>query len=191
MAGVNSVLRNPLLRGLTGDDRKFTRSRVLLNGQELEDVVAILVASGESLSHSINAASGWSPIGTPGIIEECEGNSIRRISGVSAQTFMKEQAWQTSRRNRSRHYPARHVQIGRNGILSLRTSSHLDSDAGAITMFGSIDQGTPVRVCTATREEIINSVSDALEGLNRGKSGGSRCGHQLCRAQVAAGRPSQ
>lgn len=172
VAGVNSVLRIPYFGGLTGDDRKFTRSRVLLNGQELEDVVAILVASGE-LSHSINAASGWSPIGTPGIIEECEGNSIRRIGGMSAQTFMKEQLGKPLGETDLGIIPLAMYKSEGTEYFSLRTPSHLDSDTGAITMFGSIDQGTPVRVCTATREEIIDSVSDALKGLNRGKPGGA------------------
>lgn len=170
VAGVNSVLRIPYFGGLTGDDRKFTRSRVLLNGQELEDAVSILMASGE-LSHSINAASGWTPIGTSGNIEECEGNSIRRIGGMSAQAFMKEQLGKPLGEADLGIIPLAMYKSEGTEYFSLRTPSHLDSDAGAITMFGSIDQGTLVRVCKATREEVINSVSDALEGLTRGKSG--------------------
>jgi hypothetical protein len=42
MAGINSVFRVPCFGGLTGDDRKFTRIRILFNGQELEDAVSIL-----------------------------------------------------------------------------------------------------------------------------------------------------
>lgn len=172
VAGVNSVLRIPYFGGLTGDDRKFTRSRVLLNGRELEDAVAILMASGE-LSHSINAASGWTPIGASGNIEECEGNSIRRISGMSAQSFMKEQLGKPLGETDLGIIPLAMYKSEGAEYFSLRTPSRLDSDAGAITMFGSMDRGTPVRVCTATREEVINGVSDALAGLNCGRSGGA------------------
>ena len=171
VTGINSVLRIPYFGGLTGDDRKFTRSRVLLNGQELEDCVAILVASG-GLPHSINAASGWSPIGAPGIIEECEGSSIRRISGVSAQTFMKEQLGKPLGEADLGIIPLAMYPSGGTGCFSLRTSSHLDPSTGAINLFGSIDQGTSVRVCTATREDVIKGVSSALEGLNLEKAEG-------------------
>ena len=171
VAGINSVLRIPYFGGLTGDDRKFTKSRILLNGQVLEDVVAILMAPGE-MFHSINAASGWSPIGTSGIIEECEGNSIRRISGVSAQTFMKEQLGKPLGEADLGIIPLATYPSDGTGCFSLRTPSHLEPQTGAINMFGSIDQGTTVRVCTATREEVIKGVSTALEGLNLEKADG-------------------
>lgn len=171
VAGINSVLRIPYFGGLTGDDRKFTRSRVLLNGQVLEDVVAILMASGE-VSHSINAASGWSPIGASGIIEECEGNSIRRISGVPAQTFMKVQLGKPLGEADLGIIPLATYPSDGTGCFSLRAPSHLEPQTGAINMFGSIDQGTSVRVCTATREEVIKGVSTALEGLNLEKADG-------------------
>ena len=171
VAGINSVLRIPYFGGLTGDDRKFTRSRILLNGQELDDVVAILVASGE-FSHSINAASGWSPIGAPGIIEECEGSSIRRISGVSAHTFMKEQLGKPLGETDLGIIPlATYPAVGTE-CFSLRTPSCIDPDTGAIDLFGSIDQGTTVRICTTTREDVLEGVSDALEGLKLEKAEG-------------------
>src|SRR4030067_3416824 len=129
------------------------------------------MASGE-VSHSINAASGWSPIGTTGIIEECEGNSIRRISGVSAQTFMKEQLGKPLGEADLGLIPLSTYPSEGPGCFSLRTPSHLDPHTGAINLFGSIDQGTSVRVCTATREEVIKGVSIAVEGLNLEKAEG-------------------
>ncbi|MDD5761072.1 MAG: FIST N-terminal domain-containing protein [bacterium] len=171
VAGINSVLRIPYFGGLTGDDRKFTRSRVLLNGQELEDAVAILVVSGE-LTFSINAASGWLPIGILGEAEECEGNSIRRISGVSAQTFMKEQLGKPLGEADIGIIPLATYPSEGTGSFSLRSLSSIDPDTGAIHLFGSVDQGTTVRVCTATLEEIINGVSCALEGLDLEKAEG-------------------
>jgi len=172
VAGINSVLRIPYFGGLTGDDRKFTRSRILFNGQELEDAVSILMASGE-LSHSINAASGWTPIGTFGKVEECESNSIRRIHGMSAQTFMKEQLGKPLGEADLGIIPLATYKSEGTEYFSLRTPSRLDSDTGAITTFGSIDQGASVRVCTATREEVIQGVLSALEGLNGEKAGGA------------------
>src|SRR4030067_1814142 len=98
------------------------------------------MASGE-MSHSINAASGWSPIGTSGIIEECEGNSLRRISGMSAQTFMKEQLGKPLGETDLGIIPLAMYKSEGTEYFSLRTPSHLDSDRGAITLFGMIARG--------------------------------------------------
>jgi hypothetical protein len=171
VAGVNSVLRIPYFGGLTGDDRKFTRSRVLFDGQALEDAVAILIASGE-VSVSINSASGWSPIGTPGVIEGCDGNSIQRISGVSAQAFMKEQLGKPLGESDLGTIPLATYPPEGTDPFSLRSLTKLDPHSGAVHLFGSVVRGTSVRVCTATREEIIGGVSTALEGLRLGKEEG-------------------
>ncbi|MHB8783527.1 MAG: FIST signal transduction protein [Desulfobacteria bacterium] len=169
--GVNSVLRIPCFGGLTGDDRKFTRSRVLFDGQALEDAVAILIASGE-VPFSINAASGWSPIGTPGKIEECEGNTIQRISGVSAQTFLKEQLGKPLGETDLGTIPLATYSSEGTDSFSLRSLSKLDPDSGTVHLFGSVVPGTSVRVCTATIEDIIDGVSSALDGLHLEKAEG-------------------
>jgi hypothetical protein len=171
VAGLNSVLRIPYFGGLTGDDRKFTRSRVLFDGQALEDTVAILIASGEAI-FSINAASGWSPIGTFGKIEACEGNSIQHISGVSAQTFMKEQLGKPLGEADLGLIPLATYPSEGTDSFSLRTLSRLDPDSSTVHLFGSVVQGTSVRVCTATIEDIIDGVSSALDGLHLQKAEG-------------------
>jgi hypothetical protein len=172
VAGINSVFRVPYFGGLTGDDRKFTRSRILFNGQELEDAVSILTASGE-ISCSINAASGWTPIGRSGIVEESEGSTIRRISGMSPQKFMKEQLEKPLGESDLGIIPLATYHTEGTEYFALRTPSHMDSATGAITTFGSIAQGASVRVCTATREEVLQGVSNALEGMNSGTNGWS------------------
>jgi hypothetical protein len=168
VAGVNSVLRIPFFGGLTGDDRKFTRSRILFDGQEIEDAVSILAATGD-ISHSINAASGWMPIGMPGRVEDCEGNLIRRIGGMSAQAFMKEQLGKPLGEADLGIVPLATYGTEGSEHFSLRTPSHLDGETGAITTFGSIERGASVRVCTATREDVIRGVANALEGLGHGR----------------------
>jgi hypothetical protein len=47
----------------------------------------------------------------------------------------------------------------------LRTSSQLHAETGAVTTFGSVEQGTVVRVCSASREDVMRGVTDAMQGL--------------------------
>ncbi|MBI5576250.1 MAG: FIST C-terminal domain-containing protein [Deltaproteobacteria bacterium] len=164
VAGVESVIGAPFFGGLTGDDRKFKRSRVLLNGAELENAVAILAASGE-IPFAVNAASGWTPIGAPGNIEDGESGTIRRINGMTAQAFMKEQLGKPLGEADLGIVPLAAYRQADDEYFFLRTPSHLDRESGAIATFGSIEAGTAVRVCTATRPDVLDGVLRAAEGV--------------------------
>ena len=52
-----------------------------------------------------------------------------------------------------------------NNHFYLRTPSKFDPASGEITTFGSIEQGASVRVCTATRTEVIRGVKKAMDGV--------------------------
>lgn len=165
--GVESVLRIPFWGGLTGDDRNFTRSRLFVNGQVVKNSVAILAADA-SIRYAVHAASGWTPTGETGLVDEVDGQSVCRISGQSAQSFMKEQlgkpfgetdlgtvALATYRSSGARHF-------------FLRAPSRFDPDSGAISTFGSIAVNSPIRICTATAADIINSTRELLQAISPG-----------------------
>lgn len=161
--GIGSVLSIPFFGGLTGDDRQFTRTRILVNGQAVEDAVALLAGRGP-LKFSLHAASGWTPVGEFAEVEEGSGNTVLRIGGRSPQEFVKEQIGQ----------PLGAVDLGVVSLAAfepgeadhfvLRSPSHFDPATGSISTFGRIETGTRVRVCTSTREEVIAAVDQALEG---------------------------
>lgn len=89
-SGVREVLTIPFIGGMTGDDRKFTRSRVFLNGEAVEDGVAVLLAKGD-LPFFTSTTSGFTPIGVPGVVEVSHGKTVGRIGGRTAQAFIREQ----------------------------------------------------------------------------------------------------
>ena len=164
VAGIGSVMNKPFFGGLTGDDRKFTRSLVMLNGKVMEDAVAILTASG-GLSFVLNAASGWTPTGDIGKVEDCRCNVVKRISGLSAQAFMKEQLGKPLGEDDLGVIPLAIYNEEDNDYFCLRAPSKFDPSSGEITTFGSIEQGASVRVCTATRAEVIRGVKKAMDGV--------------------------
>lgn len=168
--GVAAELTGPFFGGLTGDDRKFTGSRVFLNGREYEDAVAILTGCGE-VAFAVNAASGWTPLGAEGVVEDIRGCEIRTISGLNPQEFMARQLGKPLSESDLGIVPLAAYQAGSSEHFCLRAPSHLHADSGAVTTFGSVEQGTSVRVCTASRGDVIRGVTDAMRGLEHGTLG--------------------
>lgn len=161
--GVATVIKDPFFGGLTGDDRKFTSSRVFLNGNEYEDVVAILTGIGD-IDVAFSAASGWTPIGNEGVVEDNSGCEISVISGQSPQKFISHELGKTFGEADIGVVPVAVYQDNSFEHFYLRTVSQLKSD-GTVTTFGGVEKGTTVRVCTATTEDVIGGVSDAMRGL--------------------------
>lgn len=165
-AGVHEILSIPCIGGMTGDDRKFTRSMIFLNGREIEDGVAILLAAGD-MPFITHASSGFTPIGAAGIVEESRGKSIARISGTTPLAFIKDQVGK----------PLAEADLGILALASysdaaqeqfvLRASYRFDLLSGAIEIFGSIPTGSTVRVSGAGREQLLSAVSQGIESLVR------------------------
>ena len=164
--GLRSVLDIPFLGGLAADDRKFAGTFVLAGDEVMEDAVAILLASG-NLRVWMNAASGWTPIGKAGTVEACHGNVIERISGLTANEFMREQLGKSPGEVDIGLVPLATSSPGAEDHLALRAPLSFDSQTGAVTVVGSIERGASVRVCTATRAEVIAGVDQALQDAPR------------------------
>jgi hypothetical protein len=163
-SGIASEISGSFFGGLTGDDRKFTSSKVFLNGKEYEDVVAILTGYGD-IDCAVNAASGWTPVGNAGVVEENQGCEIRTISGESAQAFMARQLGKPLGESDVGVVPLAAYQTGSAEHFCLRTPSQLHPESGSVSTFGRVERGTIVKVCTATKEDVLRGVEDAMEGL--------------------------
>jgi hypothetical protein len=164
VSGVREILPGPFLGGMTGDDRKFTRSRIFLNGQVVQDAVALLLASG-ALPFCTHTVSGFVPTGTQGIVEASQGKTIQRISGLTPLAFIKDQI-------------GKPLAEADHGILALatypdpalehfftRASCRIDNQAETITLFGSIPEGATVRVSAAGTEQLLQAATRCIETL--------------------------
>ena len=162
--GIAAEIPGHFFGGLTSDDRKFTSSKLFLNGTEYEDAVAILTGCGD-LGFAVNAASGWTPVGREGVVEDNQGCEIRTISGQTAQEFMAGALGKPLGEADIAIVPLAAYQAGSTEHFFLRTTSHLHADTGAVTTFGSVEKGTVVRVCSASRDDVISGVTDTMRGL--------------------------
>ncbi|HBF35675.1 TPA: hypothetical protein DDW35_14040, partial [Candidatus Sumerlaeota bacterium] len=163
-SGVSSVLPTPFFGGLAGDDRKFSHSCVFWNGNVYENTVGMLIGCGK-IDWAVNAASGWTPLGASGRLEDCEGNLVRKIDGKTAQEFMHEQLGKAPGEVDLGIVPLATYDQPDNPNFFLRAPSRFDEETGAVALFGSIANGHQVRVCTATRDDVVQGVEHALAAL--------------------------
>ncbi len=72
-----------LFGGRAADHRKYEITRQFFGREVVSDSVPILVLSGP-LFYSFGVASGWKPIGDPGMITRSQGNIVYEIDGAPA-----------------------------------------------------------------------------------------------------------
>lgn len=173
VAGLSTVLATPFVGGLAGDDRKFLKSRIFLNGEVYEDAVGVLAARGP-ISFVVNSASGWCPVGETGIVEETHGSTVEQISGMTPQAFLREQIGKVPGETDLGIVPLATYHAENEGHYFLRTPSSFDPETGAAKMFGSLEKGAAVRVCTATRDDVLHAVEEAMTRTKR--AGFEPCG---------------
>ena len=161
--GIRSELSIPCVGGLTADDRKIKQGIVLANGETHNDAVGILALSGD-IAFALNLASGWTPFGQTAIVEEVHENRIVKIGGKTAVDFIHQQFGKPPSEVDITTLSMAAYQRPGSDQFALRTPYKIDED-GTITYFGSIEEGTPVQVCMANREDVINGVNEALDGL--------------------------
>ncbi len=161
-AGLSGVLTIPFIGGLAGDDRKFAKSWIFAHGRWYENAVGIVAGRGP-ISFLINSASGWSAAGEAGVVEECRGSTVSRISGMTPQAFLRKQMGKTPGETDLGIVPFAAYHPDGGGHYFLRTPSQFDAETGAATMFGSLEKNATVRVCTATREDVLNGVEQAMQ----------------------------
>ncbi len=162
--GAREILKCPFIGGLTGDEWQFKKGYVFLNGKAYRDSVGILGMDGD-IPFAVNSASGWKPMGKAGNVEKISGNIIQTIDGKTALEFIEEQFGMPPAESTLGLIPLAAYETGDDEHFFLRTPSKMDVASGRITYFGSIEEGTPVRVCNATEEDVVHGINDALEGM--------------------------
>ena len=166
VSALNRVLSCPYTGGLAADDRRFVQNQIFCGCETKEDAIAVLAASGD-LPFALHAASGWLPVGREGVVEDCQGSVIRRIGGLPAFAFLREQLGVTPGELDLGIIPLAEYPDTSDGNPILHAPGHMDAQSGEITAIGGMPQGTRVRVCTATRDDVLRGVDNAIAGVQR------------------------
>lgn len=162
--GINSKTAVPFVGGLTGDDWQFKEGFVILNGILFKNAVSFIGLGGD-FAFACNCASGWKPLGKSGIITESEGNVIKHIDNKTAYDFMESEFGLPPKEAELGVIPLAEYDNNDNTFF-LRALSKIDMESGYITCFGSIPQNKKVRVCNATKQDVVGGAEECLSGLN-------------------------
>ncbi len=161
---ISNTIDIPFTGGLTGDDWQFKSGFVILNGQPYTNAVAFTGLSGD-FAFACNCASGWKPIGKSGIVTESDGNIVKHIDNKTAYDFIEAEFGLPPKEAELGVIPLATYEEGKDKYF-LRAPSKIDMDSGSITCFGSIPVNTKVRVCNATKQDVIDGAEKCLRELD-------------------------
>jgi hypothetical protein len=148
----------PVIGGLAGDAWRFQRPKQFCGAEVVDHGVPVLLLAGDfKLGHGV--ASGWTPIGGEGEVEEAHGNVVVRIGGDRALDFY--QRLLGPHIHPSGEYPLA-VQTG-DGAFYLRAPVAHDAGRGTITFVGAIPHGARVQIASATRDDIVDATRRSVE----------------------------
>ncbi|OSM06937.1 FIST N-terminal domain-containing protein [Magnetofaba australis] len=158
----------PVVGGTAGDYWQFTGTQQFHRTQALSNSAPVLLLSGP-LTVSCGVASGWKPIGQPGVVTRATANLVHEIDHQPAIAYY-------------RRFLGKHAQPTGDRPLALLDASgqvvglsappgSVDEDGG-VAYLGDIPTGTQVQLTVADRDDILD---------------GSRASIQAARANLPAG----
>jgi hypothetical protein len=144
---------------------QFYQRKVLTNS------LPVLVVSGP-LRISVGVSHGWKPVGKTAVVTKSNDFTIHEIDGEPILDFY-------------RHYLGAGVDQAATanplamldeatGRYYLRAPLSYDQETGSASFFGSIPEGTTVRLAMTTTEDILGgtdtSIADAMDGFPKGSA---------------------
>jgi hypothetical protein len=160
----------PLLGGTAGDAFKLTGTHQFCGREVCSDSVPVLLFSGP-LVYSVAVASGWKPMGEPGLVTRSEGSLVHEIDGRPAIDFYRQ------------HLGAQAIPGPENplavldelgAVACLRANAGQVRESGAINYLGDVREGAMVQITVADRAAILEgcrkSISKAFADYPHGKT---------------------
>lgn len=150
----------PFFGGAAADQWRFTGSKQFHNNTVLDGKAVYLLICGD-LNYSFALGTGWTPVGSYGIVNKSERNIIKEINHMRAIDFYRELLGQNA--NPSIEMPMA-IYDENNTFMYLRTTfGNIIEDDGSIVFLGDIKENYKVRLTLVDRPSIIESVSAAMD----------------------------
>ncbi|NQU72450.1 MAG: FIST C-terminal domain-containing protein [Rhodospirillales bacterium] len=161
----------PVVGATAGDSFLLTGTHQFSGREVCSDSVPILLFSGPLL-YSVAVASGWKPMGEPGLVTRSAGTVVHEIDGLPAIDFYRQRLGEQA-------VPGPEIPLalldGQGAVECLRaTAAEYVQGTGAITFLGDVREGAMVQITVANRSAILNgceeSISKAFAGYPHGKT---------------------
>jgi hypothetical protein len=161
----------PVLGGTAGDAFKLTGTRQFCGREVCSDSVPVLLFSGP-LAYSVAVASGWKPMGEPGLVTRSEVTLVHEIDGRPAIEFYRQRLG-----DQAVPGPENPLAIldEAGAVACLRATAEPNvRDSGAINYLGDVREGAMVQITIADRSAILEgckqSISRAFADYPHGKT---------------------
>lgn len=150
----------PLFGATAGDQYRFKSTRQFHQNEILSDCVPVLLFSGP-LKYSVGVATGWKPIGEPGLVTRAEGSTVYEIDGRPAIDFYRKYFGEKV----SFFGDCPLAILGEANLVQyLRASGNeADPKTGAIVYFADVPQGSLVQITMTDREAILAGCAKSLD----------------------------
>lgn len=150
----------PLFGATAGDQWVFERTKQFYGGEILSNSLPILLFSGP-LKFSFGVASGWRPIGEPGVITKSAGTILHEIDHMQTLDFFRKYLGEEA--EVSAEFPLV-VLDSNDNIECLRAPFKMLEDQPGSVMFASvIPEGTRVQISVASRDEILKGCESSVQ----------------------------
>ncbi len=154
-----------LFGGRAADQRKFESTRQFCGREVVSDSVPILVLSGP-LFYSFGVASGWKPIGDPGMITRAQGNVVYEIDGAPAIEFYRRLLGKEFKL--SIDIPLIILNDAGEPEYLRPSSGDVDEETGAITYLSDVPEGVRAQVTITDRAAILEGCEESIRMALRG-----------------------
>lgn len=154
--------RCPIVGGLTGDHREYSRMVEFCNGEVLRDSLPVLLLEGD-LEVSCGIGTGWFPIGEVHTVTRSDGHVVHEIDHRPAIEVFRDY-WGTVPTESLGEFPLAVFPNGPEGDSYLRAVLGSDPATGSIRLAGAVPQGSVVRLTEVLPEGILSGSAAAAAG---------------------------
>lgn len=162
IAIMNSVFENkvPFFGGAAADRWRFTGTRQFYNNTVTESTAVYLLLYGE-FDYSFAIGTGWTAVGSCGVVNKVERNIVREINNMRAIDFYRDLLGKDA--SPSIEMPMA-VYDENDSFLFLRTTlGNIISEDGSLVFLGDIQEGHKVRVTIVDRTSILDGTAEAAD----------------------------
>lgn len=151
----------PLFGAGAADQWRLKSTRQFFGTEVVSDSIPVLLFSG-ALTCSFSVASGWAPVGEPGLVTRSSGPVVHEIDGRPAIEFYRRLMGEGVVPTPDNPLA---VLDGSGGVRYLRACHGLaDEAAGSTAHVGDVPQGAMVQIAIANRDAILEGCRNAVQG---------------------------
>jgi hypothetical protein len=153
----------PVVGGLAGDNNlMMQRSYTYANRGVLDDAIVVLGIQG-ALKFDIHVAHELKPVGRPGFVTSAGHTELRSIDGLSAMEFVEREIGRPVSRVDQGIVTLGMLDREVPELRALRSIRMSSTPGGELSLFGAIEEGTPVQVCIAHPDDVVREVERLAE----------------------------